>query len=173
MSHLTKVKTKITDRQAILDTLKELDVIPTESESLITFTSRAYGRTWKMSFAQTPDGFNFKGESDFYLWHFLPAYISQIIKKKMGEIAQFTGKLTETKRFLHLERTTIVYKSEMGQTINFVIDAETNIEVKTEGFTGTNCLSATTGIMAALGSIENQALTTTPDAPDLLNQISY
>lgn len=173
MSHLTKVKTKITNRELVINTIKHLGISLTESGERITFSHRAYGTTWKMSFTQTPEGFTFQGESDFYRNHFLPGYINQVVAKKMSQIAQFTGKLTEFDRIKTSGSTTIIYKSQLGQTINFVIDAATNIEVKTEGFTGTNCLSATAGIMAALGSIENQALTTTPDVPDLLNQISY
>lgn len=174
MSHLTKVKTSITDRELVIKTIKHLGISPVELDDKISFTHRAYGKNWKISFTETSEGFTFNGESDFYSYHFLPGYIYQVIYQKMSQVAQFTGKLIEVNRsHNNVGGMTVIYKSEMGQTINFVIDAETNIEVKTEGFTGTNCLSATTGIMTALGSIENQAITVTPDAPDLLNQISY
>ena len=174
MSHLTTVKLKHSNIELIKQALEGFKNVKNvvQKEQGITFSVWMYGRDWDSSFTRQKDGtYTYSGESAFYP-KFNRAYMKAQINASMNSLIEQAGSIAEKVE----TDNGITFKTTLGKTINFIIDGEDDIKVKTEGFEGRNCLTATTQLMTALGTITKQEMTNEgvdPDAGASYNTVQY
>lgn len=170
MSHFTKLTVKLS-QELILKTLESLDIKYQLDQDQISFVINAYGEEWQTNFLKqmNSDHFDYSGESDFYAYEFLPAYVKAQVDEQMRQLSEHAG--TVVNKVEEYDRskgaTVIKYQTSLGRTISFVIKSHDNITIQTEGFSGNNCLAATEAIMNSLGTIQSQVMTNEgADDPD-------